>query len=406
MTGLTRTQGPSQAAQSNQTSVARPGTATQNDVEKPAASDQMGPPVPPSLPQDGFDKSSAGSLGIQQSPLGGSPYDQKLNQATERFSSRIQNVLGHDAMSLAEGKQPWKPGDSVSDAQRSALQKATTDYVQDIPLAFMSPKASSALETGLQSAGLDIKNVEGRTLRELGREIPDAAQDAAKDMAERFKEKSPTAYYGLMVGGLAAVGGVAYTKGTEPLEKLGIKPELSTDVFNDSVKVKAEASWKERFSDFRLKSTVSGQLDLNHGHKLGLSATGNFADGGFQSGHIDAQLSLGRDLGFSSRVGFDADGLRDASLGHQMSLGHRSTLSTQLSADQGGLRDVGIGYQMPAGAGDFSIRGQIRHNMQTDRTTAGVSALYSPRDNFNAALSLSHDSQGESRVGFGVTWRF
>jgi hypothetical protein len=388
-------------------------TAGAEDISKsgqqkePAPQDSLEPPPSSSgLPAgDTFkmqSKSAASSLVGAGSPL---LPQTKMEKATLLFSTRLQKTLNHDALSLAQGKTPWKTGDTLSGEQRDAMEGAAKDFVMDIPIGMMAPRAAKKIDNGLRSQGISVENLNHQSLRELSKEVPDLARTYAQDLVKGFKEKSPGGYYGMMAAGIAGAGAIAYTKGTKPLEKFGIKPKFSTDLFNDRVHVKAEASWKAHFSDFNLKSTVSGKVPLKEGAALHLSATTQFAEGSLQRGELKTRLSLRDGLQLSGSVGVQADGISDARLSSQLTLGRGSILQSELGFDPSGLRHVGAAYSLKHPSGGLELRSHLNYDIQEDRTTAKLSAV-KRFQGMESALFLSHDTAGNSHVGVGLNWRF
>ena len=61
--------------------------------------------------------------------------------------------------------------------------------------------------------------------------------------------------------------------------------------------------------------------------------------------------------------------------------------------------------EIPIEAHDFQPAG-VDHDFRTNVTTAQAEADWKVRKNVDFALSASHNSQGESRVGVGVNIRF
>ena len=55
---------------------------------------------------------------------------------------------------------------------------------------------------------------------------------------------------------------------------------------------------------------------------------------------------------------------------------------------------------------DLTLSAGMNHDFQTDRTTATAEASWKVSQDVDFALSASHDSSGESRVGAGVRISF
>jgi hypothetical protein len=395
--------GPASPAQNTQ-SASAPTPQAKQDA---AAGSDSGPQNAPLDSVDAFEQGTKPPPLISKSLSPPSPYAAKLQKANANFSTKLEKTLNHDALSLAQGKQPWRSGDPLTTDQLTGMRTAVEDYVQDIPIGVMAPKLAEKIEGSLRENGVQVKDLGNQSLRDISKQAPKVARDFAKDLASDFKENSPGAYYGVLAGGIAAAGAVAYKKGTAPLEKLGIKPAFSTGLFHDRVKVKAEASWGAHFSDFRLENTVSGKVDLRHGDVLHLSGTTQFAKGSLEKGQFDTRLSLHNGLDFSGRVGFDIKGINDVRLSSRLALGQgRGVFRQDVGFNRDGLRDIGAEYTLSRSDHRLQVRGQARYNFQDHRATAGFTAVMQPREGMDTAFSFSHDSAGNSYVGVGATWRF
>ena len=55
---------------------------------------------------------------------------------------------------------------------------------------------------------------------------------------------------------------------------------------------------------------------------------------------------------------------------------------------------------------NLTLSAGVNHNFQTDHTTASAEAAWKVNKDVDFALSASHDSQGDSRIGAGVRIRF
>ncbi len=296
-------------------------------------------------------------------------------------------------------------GRPLSGEQLNAMEDAAKDFALDIPIGMLAPHAAKKIEGGLRRHSIPIDNLEHQSLRELSKEVPDMARSYAKDLVQDFKEKSPGGYYGMMAAGIAGAGAIAYTKGTKPFEKFGIKPKFSTGVFNDRVQLKGEATWKERFSDINLKSTVSGKVPLNHGSVLHLSASTHVADGSLKRSDLSTRLSLRDGLHLSGNVGISEGGISDARLSSQLALGRGGILRNEVSFDKSGLRNIGAAYSLTRPGQGLELRSRLNYDVQENRAAAQLSVVKRV-DGLESALFLSHDTDGKSYVGAGLNWRF
>lgn len=297
------------------------------------------------------------------------PVRTAVNANIDRLTSRLEQTLGHDAMSMARGRMPVREGDVLTDAQQSELKNAATDFIKDMPIGALSPEIAGAIQERLAANGVQVRDIASTKLGDLG----NIGGDIAKDLLKDLKSDSPAAFYGLAAGAAAAAGYVAWTGGSEKLQRLGIKPEIKQKFFDDKLEVKLRGEWQAHFKDF--KPSVSATYTQT-------------IDNWRLSGSISADST-----------GFNRAGLAAAY--------NSDTLSANayVNANRNGLENVG-GSVVYRPNDDFRLSAGIDHNFQTNRTTANAEATWKVRDNVDFALSASHDSAGDSRVGAGVRIRF
>lgn len=299
------------------------------------------------------------------------PVRAQLEAALATYTSKIETTLGHDAMSMARGRVPVREGDTLSAAQQTELQNASTDFLKSIPLGALSPEIAAGIQGKLEAAGLKTRDPASTKLGDLG----SIGGDIAKDLIKDLKQASPAAYYSL-AGGLAAAAGVAaWTGGSAKLASLGIKPEVKQKFFDDQLEVKLRGDWDAHFKNFKTTGTVTGRMDLGDAGKLSASVTANSATG-FDHGRV--QYDLNRP---------------------------NLNLSAYGTINHSGLETVGgnVGYRHGE---NLNLSAGINHNFQTDRTTATAEATWKVKKDVDFALSASHDSHGDSRIGAGVRIRF
>ncbi|PZR18315.1 MAG: hypothetical protein DI536_00055 [Archangium gephyra] len=298
------------------------------------------------------------------------PVRQQLEAALSTFNARIETTLAHDAMSMARGRTPVRAGDQLTPAQQDELQNASADFVKSLPIGALSPEIAAAVQAKLQAAGISTRDIASTRLGDLG----SLGGDIAKDLVKDLRANSPATFYGLAAGLAAAAGVVAYTHGSSKLASLGIKPEVKTGFFDDQLEVKLRGDWDAHFTNFRASASVTGRVDLGGG-TVSASVTANSTDG-FQNGRL--QYDLNRpDL----------------------------NLSAYGTVNRNGVESLGGSVNWRPND-DLTLSGGVNHNFQTNHTTATAEAAWRVRDNVDFALSASHDSRGESRIGAGVRIRF
>ncbi len=299
------------------------------------------------------------------------PARQQLEASLKTYTTRVETTLGHDAMSIARGKTPVREGDTLTAAQQTELQSAATDLIKDLPLGALNPQLAAAVQSKLQAAGLDTRDIATTKLKDLGQIGGDVARDLIKDL----KQNSPTAYYSLAGGLAAAAGVVAWTGGSAKLASLGIKPEIKQNFFDNQLEVKLRGDWDPHFKNFNTTATVTGRVDLG--------------DAGRLSGSVTANSSTGFD---NARVQYDLNR-------------PNFNLSAYGTANRNGLETIG-GSAVYRPNDDLTLSAGVNHNFQTERTTATAEASWKVNRDVDFALSASHDSAGDSRIGAGVRIRF
>jgi hypothetical protein len=270
------------------------------------------------------------------------PVRTAINANIDRFNSRIETALGHDAMSMARGRTPVREGDPLSQGQLDELQNAASDFLSGMPVGALSPEVASAIEDKLRANGVHVRDISSTRLGDLGK----VGGDIVKDLLKDLKQGSPAAFYGLAGAAALAAGHAAWTGGSAKLQSLGIKPEIKQKFFDGQLEVKLRGDWQAHFKDF----------------KPSVGVTYNYNSQDFR-------------------------------------------LSTSVTANTSGLNTVGgsVVYQPHD---NFRLSAGVEHNFQTDRTTASAEAAWRVRNDVDFALSASHDSRGDSRVGVGVRIRF
>jgi hypothetical protein len=299
------------------------------------------------------------------------PVRTQLEAALNTYTSKIETALGHDAMSMARGKPAVREGDVLTSAQQNELQNASTDFLKSIPIGALSPEVASGIQSKLEAAGINTRDIASTKLGDLG----SIGGDIAKDLVKDLKASSPTAYYSLAGGLAAAAGFAAWQGGSSKLQSLGIKPEYKTKMFDDHLQLKIGAEWDAHFKNLKGTATVTGQMDLGNAGRISGSVTANSANG-FDNARV--------------QYDFNRPNLN---------------LSAYATANRDGLQDVGGNVNYRA-SDNLNLSAGVNHNFQTDRTTATAEASWKVNKDVDFALSASHDSAGDSRIGAGVRIRF
>ncbi|MCK6511602.1 porin family protein [Myxococcota bacterium] len=388
----------------------------------PATPTAQPQPASPSLHANSFEAGRSEAVALPPA------VQERTNAALARFESTLRQTLHHDAMSLAAGHTPIRAGDPLSDAQTSALKDATKDLFLAMPIGALSPSASAELKSFLGRQGLSTEGIETKTLGDLGQ----IGGDLAKKWADDLKDNSPGVYYGALAAGAAAIGAYGYLEGSDALKKLGIKPEFKKDFFDKNLSIKAEGMWGKRFSDPNIRADINGRVQINpltlrisssiDARKLEDTKLGLGARLGDEQRHLDVQANGDirnglQDLTVSGRWSNDRLTARGtATLDDRLALREGEVgLTTRINDSLTTDLDVKFGPDWkPASAGgsvsyqrdNFRLNAGVRHEFGEDRTSAHVSASYTPTRDLELGLQGGYDSDRGGRIGVGLTWRF
>jgi hypothetical protein len=350
------------------------------------------------------------------------------DQAIERFGDRLDNILNRDAGSLARGETMWQPGDSLTDRQADQLQDALKDMIEDLPAGALSESLTGPLRTLLDNNGVDTTDFATTRLGDLG----DYGGDLAENLVEKFRDNHPAAFYataGVLAAGVTTYG---YLEGSEALRDLGIKPELSTDLFGDRLEVELSADWKSKFTEF--SGTLDGTYNFGNGHRAGAGVNfdgDNFNprlsysfDGQQWDAAVEGQYNTGdgsvdaagfvnyrpnADLNLRLSGAADSDG--DDHL--RFDLGKRFDNDSSLNVgvrhvwdDQGDdFTDLNARWRLSRD--DLNIDAEAGYRFgDNEGFQGGIGIGYEPAENMEIQFRGMLDQHGEGSIGVGFNWRF
>jgi len=328
--------------------------------------------------QQRFERFLQGSETTTTSALLGStsaPVDARTKAAFDQFTTRLTQILHQDAGSLAWGHRPLGPSDTPTPDQDKDVQRALKDLIEELPVGAFGPKFESIVEGALGAVG-NNRDLSTTRLKDLGR----VGGDAAEELLKEFRREHPAGFY--TAASVVAAGALAYgyTEGTDALERLGIRPEVRTTLF-DGVKLRVGVHAGPKFSDPALTLGLSG----NH-----TFASGTVLRGGVQTRLQGGQLGETRfDASITTTSGFQASG-------QFRTTGDFKPIDTTLSATKQFDR--------------WNIGASTTYTFDNDRFTSTLSAGRTFDVNRPGDLDLqirgSHDSKGGSFIGIGATFRW
>jgi len=230
----------------------------------------------------------------------------QARKALDAYQDTVRKILNHDAESLARGQSPVRAGDTLSGDQAKAMQEATVELFENLPLDALSPKMAEKAKGFLRRRG--IENVDDLGDKPI-KDLAPYGSELAKRMASQFKESHPGAYYGLGAGLAAGIGYKAYQDGSDFLKDLGIKPEFKKTFFDDALIAKAKGSWGAKATDVHINSDLEYRTNLGEDTKAKLGVNGTFKGGTLgelEMTRLRVRSSVDRQLGEDLNLNLNA----------------------------------------------------------------------------------------------------
>ena len=200
---------------------------------------------------------------------------------------------------------------------------------------------------------------------ELKDELGDQAKDWIKTKIDKTREEHPALFWSTATAALVGAGALTYAKGTEILEKAGVKPELKKNFFDGKLRTKTGVEFGPKLSDPRIRLDAStrfagGKIEVGGGTTLAGEDFGSLKPSEF---HLNGTLRHGNTT-LNGSVDLDGGGSIDrfgvngshtwTDVGSLDKLtlagGYDRNLVTGSEEITGGLRGVARTY-------DFNVRG-------------------------------------------------
>jgi hypothetical protein len=319
--------------------------------------------------------------------------DDVSQQAYKNFQIRVDQALDRDAVSLANGESPVMPGDSLTQGQQNRLMDALSDLISDMPLGSLSEKVSGPIISFLDANGVDTENIETMRLDDLGKPGGDALQNLLED----WRDDNPASFWTVAGAAGTAVATYGYLQGSDALEDIGIKPEVSASLFGEAG-IEVEGEWGPKFQDGSV--SVLGTYDLGD-HELGAGA--RYMDGEFSpklsweyrgdSVRTDLDLTLGDDVELDAKVHYRPNqalsGVAQVRLGDIDGGDDFATLGARYRLDDKTV----LGFD--AGA-----------NFDADTYRTNLSYDYQPTEDLHLHVRGGYNEAQGANVGVGVTFNF
>lgn len=315
---------------------------------------------------------------------------QAVEQAFDRFEDQVQDALSPGGLDLAERGLTGDVGFNIhtgegamTDAQTDAVKDALRDLFKDLPVAAYSGGAADKLTAFFTAQGVPASELDAATLSDFG----SAGGDVAREMVEDFRDKRPVAFYSLASVLAGGAGAAAYFEGSDALEAIGLRPQISKKIF-DNTRVKLGASWDEKFTNPSLELSARNVIDFDSPYRLTTEGRVNYGGESFSDLDIEAWR-------LSST--FHADD------GH---MGVRVYAQDAVRPMHGMGEGLQVGTNAWYRSDDFRITGGADYNAFNDTFSARLSAEYEPTENMSFGLHGTHSSNGDSVISVGAAIRF
>lgn len=237
---------------------------------------------------------------------------------------------------------------------------------------------TSGADTGVLGADVDLATVR---LKDVGR----VGGDAARNLVQQLKHEHPVTFWSM--AGVAAAGAatLGYTRGTDALEKLGIRPEASSTLFDGA--------------QTKLRATVAfhaGPKLADPALSLGLRGERRFDNGTVVHGALQTRLQ-GKELG-ETRVSGSV----------QTTSGFSATGEIRLSGND--FQPIDAHMLVIKQFDRWNVGADANYTFHNNRFTSTLSAgrtfdIYQPGD-LDLQIRGSFDNVGNRFIGLGATFRF
>jgi hypothetical protein len=168
--------------------------------------------------------------------------------ALDAYTAQLVSIMGLDAAGQAErmmglGGHSLDAG-TLTSTQQDQLKDATERFVSSLPVAVLPRNLQELARDAVKKSDQPNRVVDTMRLSELG----DVGKEVAKRFLQDFRTSSPRTFYALATAAAAAGGVLAYHKGSEGLERLGLSPALKNQL-NEHLAIEASAKFGPHFRD-------------------------------------------------------------------------------------------------------------------------------------------------------------
>lgn len=334
--------------------------------------------------------------------------------AFQAFETRLLQILQADLGSRAAGLQPLQSS-ALTEVQTDQLKAAFKDLLAQMPIGAFSPEVQNVLQAALGAAG-DHRNLSSLTLKEFGKVGGDAAAKLVKDAVKDLKNDHPAAFWSLASAGAAAALAVGYTQGSEALAKVGIKPELKTNLFGD-VRAKVGVLTGPKLSDPRLTLGLDGRHTFDNGTTVHGGLSAELAGKTLTAGSATVGVSTQSGFTLDGQMRFDGSGKPfDARLsasqqikhddGHGLLYGHANwSNGTHGTAE---VANATLGYAGTHGRWTTSVAGSYDFKSATFTSSLAAGRTFDVQRKNDLELQIrgSVTNRGDAFIGAAVRLNF
>jgi hypothetical protein len=285
-------------------------------------------------------------------PAGMSP---KGQQVLKDFTAQLETKLQVNARDLFDPNLKTVEGHpltkklSSEDMTGMVLGTAKKMPLGDLPGGDLVAKGLK----GIPGADLIKGDISQMSFNELSKALPDAGkkvlEDKFKPMFDNFRQNHKAAFYSMATAGAVGAGALAYTQGTEFLEKVGVKPEFSAKFLDSRLKVGVGGSWGPKFKD------AQGELSLQT-----RTRDGNFSLGATVAGGVNGMQKV------------TVNGSANLSSYHPMGLDQLQLRGSYTHDFTQGMDMTSLGISGSKGSFNFSVTDQRNWTTGQSRTEADI----------------------------------
>lgn len=175
--------------------------------------------------------------------------------ASDDLGRALAEALTPTARELADGFV--MDGDEAT----KRISRGAERWLRHAPISLLSDDLAASARAMFLDRGVDVASADRLSLSDLG----DAGGKLVTDRIDRLRRDEPVVFGALAAAALGGTIAVANNGGSEALERLGIKPGVSTSLFDGRVGLRVRAEFAAGFKDVELGGGVSWRFEHRGG---------------------------------------------------------------------------------------------------------------------------------------------